>query len=74
MAPLIFLTDTLMDRRGMQSILSVKLSITIDTMLNFDADLTHMVTVMILVNRPQCRSFTVLNCDALKPWPFLSYF
>ena len=38
MAPLIFLKDTLTDRMGLQPILPIKVSITIDTMLHFDSD------------------------------------
>ena len=37
-APLIFLMDTLTDRMGSQPILLVKVSVIIDTMLNFDSD------------------------------------
>ena len=35
---MIFLTDTLTERMGVQPILPIKVSATIDTMLNFDVD------------------------------------
>ena len=33
-----FLKDTLTDRMGVEPILPIKMSVTIDTMLNFDGD------------------------------------
>ena len=35
---MIFLTDTLTERMGVKPILPIKVSATIDTMLNFDVD------------------------------------
>ena len=37
-APLIFLTDTLIDRMGEKSIFAIKVPITIDIILNFDGE------------------------------------
>ena len=46
-APLIFLTDTLMGKMEVQPILPVKVTATIDTMLNFDGDFDRHGEVML---------------------------